>query len=679
MVIKSFRGMIILGVCIVYLIFTGIMFFIFNNVYYESFKQKFIAENNYSAKVAKEMIEEEKQKLVNDARIISKDELIFQAFANNIYIGLKWDVKNRKISTEFPEMSRMNFIQVANLEKKRLYGMGGGSELKGVALYKYSSEENKLGKNIPATTQGELVLSGASADFDKHFLDEGNEDYLNLAIGIENLGGLEMSIIQEKENEFFLKGIAPINLNINYNVDMPLGLVVVGEKLDGILLEKIKQKINRELVIIKDKKIITSTLYQNESRLQGVTVDLSQIESEMEFSFLETKIYKKKIGMTLFPVEDYNKKTIAYIGTGFDLGNMEQLYSSILKQLILVEILFGVMLFAILYYIVSMLFKPFNRIIEGIKRIMQGEYDKKLEIYGGSELKLMVDSINNLSEAVKDREKELIDLNLNLENIVVERTQEVNNKNVELEKVNRKIAEEIAVAKKVHSKVVTFKVPEMKGFNVFSDNISINGLGGDFIDIVPLNDGRKGIVFADVAGHGVGASLMVSALKIIIHIYFKEIQNPSDALYLLNEMINETFIEGITVSLVYLILDEENGVVDFSSGAQENMFLIKKDGITEIEEKGIILGVLKKEDIIGNPMIAFQNSRINFEKGDKLFVFTDGLVENKVLDRESLKEYLNKNREIRAEEIFEFIKKEIKPVIEKEENDDFTYVILEKK
>lgn len=675
MVRNSFRGMIITGVFIVYLIFTGIMFIVFNNVYYESFKQKFITENNYSAKVAKEMLEEEKQKLITDARIVAKDELIYQAFENNIYIGLKWDVKNKKIATEFPDMSRLNFIQVANLEKKRLYGMGGGSELKGVALYKY----NEKNKNAIPTEGGNLFLAGSSADFSKKFLDEGNEDYLKVAIGIENLGGVEMGFIQEKENEFFLKGASPINRNINYNADMPLGLVVIGEKLDGILLEKISSKINRELMLIKGNEIITSTLYKNTSRVQGIEIDFSKLNDENDIVYAETVIEKRKMGVTLFPILDYNKKIIAYLGTGFDLGTMDQIYRNTLKQFIVFEVLFGIVLFIVLFYIISLLFKPFNEIIEGLKHIMKGEYDKKIKMQSASELKVMIESVNNLAEAVKEREKELIYLNLNLESKVTDRTRELNQKNSELEKINRKIEEEIAVAKKVHSKVVTFDLPKMDGFNIFSDNVSINGLGGDFIDVITLNDGRKGVVFADVAGHGVGAALMVSALKIIIHIYFKDIKKPSEALYLLNDLINETFIEGITVSCVYLIVDEKRGIVEFSSGAQENMLLVKNTGIKEMEEKGIILGVLRREDIESNKAIAFKNTTVELQSGEKLFLFTDGLVENEVLDREKLLKLMDENRKESAERIFSIFLKDIKPKIEEEEIDDFTYIILEKK
>lgn len=249
-----------------------------------------------------------------------------------------------------------------------------------------------------------------------------------------------------------------------------------------------------------------------------------------------------------------------------------------------------------------------------------------------------------------------------------------------LKEANSKMKAELDFAKTIHSKIVTFNTPVMKNFYIKADNISVGGIGGDFIECLKLDNGNTGIAFVDVSGHGISAALMVSALKFIIGSNFKGIDKPSEALYYLNNMINNTFIgDGITLSAIYFIIDDESGKIILSSCSQEDAILMKRDGIYPLTAKGIILGILDNESIKESKDINFKDIEINMEKGEKLFFYTDGLVETKYLNRDGLNSILNSLKSDDTDYIFEYINKEMKEQIEHEEKDDSTYMIVERK
>ena len=70
--------------------------------------------------------------------------------------------------------------------------------------------------------------------------------------------------------------------------------------------------------------------------------------------------------------------------------------------------------------------------------------------------------------------------------------------------------------------------------------------------------------------------------------------------------------------------------------------------------------------------------QIILEEGEKIFVYTDGLVENERFDRNTIIDILNKCNEKSAEEIDEILKEEITYRIGEDKKDDITYMILEK-
>ena len=192
-----------------------------------------------------------------------------------------------------------------------------------------------------------------------------------------------------------------------------------------------------------------------------------------------------------------------------------------------------------------------------MKILKDGNYSVRIEEHSGAEIESLIKSINQMAEEIEKREKNLKDFNSELEISVNKRTVELVQKNAEmaeilskLKRINAKNEEELEFAKRIHEQIVKFEFEKIEGYKMKVKNWSINGIGGDFVEIVDMRDGKKGIFFADISGHGVAAALMISAVKILVTLYFAEIKNPSEALYFLNDMMSREFLPGVTISAI---------------------------------------------------------------------------------------------------------------------------------
>ena len=77
----------------------------------------------------------------------------------------------------------------------------------------------------------------------------------------------------------------------------------------------------------------------------------------------------------------------------------------------------------------------------------------------------------------------------------------------------RRIDSELMVARQVMEELIPRTIPTLHGFDIAGVNEASFEVGGDYYEFVPLPDDRWGIIIADVVGKGIGAALLVSAIR----------------------------------------------------------------------------------------------------------------------------------------------------------------------
>ena len=148
-------------------------------------------------------------------------------------------------------------------------------------------------------------------------------------------------------------------------------------------------------------------------------------------------------------------------------------------------------------------------------------------------------------------------------------------------------------------------------------------IGGDFLNLVEVGQGKYGAVIADVMGHGITAALATGAFKSAFSLMVKDTaENPSLLLASLN---NHFFkdISSLFASCLFAFLDLTNREITIArAGHYYPLFYrIRKKGLEDLEMKGPALGMIKHAE--------YEQRIYKIEPGDKLLFFTDGIIEQR--------------------------------------------------
>lgn len=263
------------------------------------------------------------------------------------------------------------------------------------------------------------------------------------------------------------------------------------------------------------------------------------------------------------------------------------------------------------------------------------------------------------------------------------REKELERKNKELSRLYEELEEELQMASEIQKNLLPENFPDIEGFKFAVKYLPSQDIGGDFYDIVSMSNGYYGIAFADVSGHGIPAALLSTMFKVYLMTYSEDIISPAETMELLNDVVVETFPEGKFISLFYLVMKPHSDKIMYCKAAQEPAILIKKDGtIEELITKGQVLGLFSEKDFPG--MIEFEEKEVELKSGEKIFLYTDGIIEaqnkeEKFYGMERLKELLSKNHLKTGQELVDIVYGDLMDFLEGlPVLDDLTMLALEK-
>ena len=154
-------------------------------------------------------------------------------------------------------------------------------------------------------------------------------------------------------------------------------------------------------------------------------------------------------------------------------------------------------------------------------------------------------------------------------------------------------------------------------------------VGGDFFDVVAVADGMHDFFVADISGHDLSASFNTSALKALFRQSAEGAGAPMEAMANINRGVLPVFKDGMHVTACLLHLDRVNWVATLVNAGHLPLIHVKREtGHTAlIKGEGDILGIFEE--------IFLSEQAVKVVKGDRIFLYTDGLVEKsgKLMDR----------------------------------------------
>lgn len=190
----------------------------------------------------------------------------------------------------------------------------------------------------------------------------------------------------------------------------------------------------------------------------------------------------------------------------------------------------------------------------------------------------------------------------------------------ELLKQNERMKKELDLAKKVQQDILPEEFQEFETLDFYAIYDPMEELGGDFYDILPLNDELTGIFISDIAGHGLHAAMITTMIKVLLETSKNVLYNPALLMGFLNRKLlnlnQETFLTAL-----YGVYDKNKKTFTYCQAGHPYPFLIRDRKVQKLNtNRNLILGVF--EDA------TFENQTLQLKSKDKIFLYTDGLNEN---------------------------------------------------
>jgi serine phosphatase RsbU (regulator of sigma subunit)/putative methionine-R-sulfoxide reductase with GAF domain len=251
-----------------------------------------------------------------------------------------------------------------------------------------------------------------------------------------------------------------------------------------------------------------------------------------------------------------------------------------------------------------------------------------------------------------------------------------------------RLKQELDVARRIQVSFLPESCPTVPGWELAAVWRSAREVGGDFYDFIPLpprgeqpgaEQGRIGVVIADVADKGVPAALFMALSRTLVRTIAMDGRAPAAAIARANDLILADARSDLFVTVSYAILNPNSGQVEYVNAGHMPPLLVRAaDGSSEeLRTHGMALGVL--------PDIHFEDRTTQLDPGDILVFYTDGVIEastehQEMFGRDRLCEVVSAHRGEVAVQLVQSIDEVIAAFVgDTPQFDDFTLVVAKRK
>jgi phosphoserine phosphatase RsbU/P len=187
-------------------------------------------------------------------------------------------------------------------------------------------------------------------------------------------------------------------------------------------------------------------------------------------------------------------------------------------------------------------------------------------------------------------------------------------------RVQRQSDDELQEAREIQQKQLPRKLPEVADYDLAAITQPLRFVGGDYYDVVRLGPQDTLLCIADVAGKGLSAALLMSSLQATLKPLIAQRLAPRELCHRLNRILCDLTPEGKFISFFVGLLNSRDHRLTYCNAGHNPPLLVRADGqSTELNAAGAVLGQF--------PDWRYEQSTVQVSSGDRLLVFTDGLVE----------------------------------------------------
>ncbi len=241
------------------------------------------------------------------------------------------------------------------------------------------------------------------------------------------------------------------------------------------------------------------------------------------------------------------------------------------------------------------------------------------------------------------------------------------------------ISKELEIARRIQSGLLPDSDVHVPELEIAAQYVPATSVAGDFYDFL-IKDGRElGVLVADVSGHGIGAALSASMVKIAIRSQTGQADLPAEVLTGLNSILYGN-MQGQFVTAGYLFLNVAKRELAYAGAGHPPLLVWRAEEkrVESIEKNGLMLGAFSG--------CQYETVKSSFSPGDRCLLYTDGILEapsptDEEFGAARLEEFITQHAGLSARDFCDSLLQRVAAWCarpdRREQHDDLTVVMVE--
>jgi len=300
-----------------------------------------------------------------------------------------------------------------------------------------------------------------------------------------------------------------------------------------------------------------------------------------------------------------------------------------------------------------------HALFTGTERVRQGDFTHKIAVASDDQLGELAGSFNSMTASIEDLLRQAAE--------------------------KKRLEEELRIAHEIQMSLLPQGPLTMPGLSVTALCVPAREVGGDYYDLLPLDDHRVGVLIADVSGKGTSAALYMAELKGLVLSLSQIHRSPRDLLIAANRIIAKHLDARSFITMTYAIINLRTKTMTYARAGHTPLIYVPANGTDPrrariLAPDGLVLGLKIDNGEMFERLLEEQT--IPLSPGDLYLFFTDGISEamnayDDCFGETRLGQLVEAHAHMRSDELRERVLREIAAFVgDAPQHDDMTMILL---
>ncbi|HJZ73146.1 MAG TPA: SpoIIE family protein phosphatase [Vicinamibacterales bacterium] len=179
--------------------------------------------------------------------------------------------------------------------------------------------------------------------------------------------------------------------------------------------------------------------------------------------------------------------------------------------------------------------------------------------------------------------------------------------------------QELDEARRIQRRLMPSDIPQATGLHIAATWRPARIVGGDYFDILKVDDDVLAICIGDVCGKGMPAAMVMASLQAAVKVYAAKQTNPREVCREVNLMMYEGIAAQRFISFFYALIDSRLRQMTYCNAGHNPPILTAGSSVRHLACGGGVLGVMDHWH--------YEEEQVGLRSGDRLVMYTDGLIE----------------------------------------------------